>query len=53
MGVVFLAHYQTLGWEKNCSRFFIFVTIHIQVFGIRGLSGYICKKVEKFYKGLV
>jgi hypothetical protein len=47
MGVVFLTHYQTLGLEKNCSRFFILVTSHqILVLGIRGLGGHICKKIE-------
>ncbi len=43
----FLTHYQTFGLEKNCSIFFISVTNHqILVFGIRGLSGHICKKIE-------
>jgi hypothetical protein len=47
MGVVFLTHYQILGLEKNCSRFFILGTSHqILVFGIKGLGGHICKKIE-------
>jgi hypothetical protein len=47
MGVVFLAHYQTLGCEKNCSRIFVLMTGHqILVFDIRGLGGHICKKIE-------
>jgi hypothetical protein len=47
MGFVFLTHYQMLCLEKNCSRFFILVTSYqILVFGIRGLGGHICKKIE-------
>jgi hypothetical protein len=47
MGVVFLAHYQTLGQEKNWSRFFVLMSSHqILVFDIRGLGGHICKKIE-------
>jgi hypothetical protein len=54
MAVVFLTHYQMLGLEKNCSKFFILVTSRqILVFGIRGLGGHICKKIEEYYKGLV
>jgi hypothetical protein len=45
MGVVFVTHYQKLGLEENCSRFFILVNNHqILVFGIRGLGGHISKK---------
>jgi len=47
MGALFLTHYQTFGLEKNCFKFFILVTSHqILVFGIRGLGGHICKKIE-------
>jgi hypothetical protein len=47
MGIVFLTHYQTLGLEKNCSNFFILMTSHqILVFGIMGVGGHICKKIE-------
>jgi hypothetical protein len=47
MGVFFLTHYQTLGLEENCSKFFILVTSHqIFVFAIWGLGGHICKKIE-------
>jgi hypothetical protein len=47
MGVVFLSHYQTLGFKKKCSSFLILVTNHqILVFGIRSLGGQICKKFE-------
>jgi hypothetical protein len=43
MGVVFLTHYQRLGLEKTCSRFFIVATSHqILVFGIKGLGGHVC-----------
>jgi hypothetical protein len=53
-GIAFLTHYQTLGFKKNCSKFFILVTNHqILVFGIKGLSGHICKKIELYYKKLV
>jgi hypothetical protein len=47
MGVVFFTHYKMLSLEKNCSRFFILVTSHqILVFGIKGLGGHICNKIE-------
>jgi hypothetical protein len=47
MGIVFLTHYQMLGLEENCSKLFILVTSHqILVFGIRGVGGHICKKIE-------
>jgi len=47
MGIVFLTHYKTFGWEKNCSKFFILVTNHqIFVFVIKGLGGHICQKIE-------
>jgi hypothetical protein len=47
MGVVVLTHYQMLGLKKNCFRFFILMTKYqILIFGIKGLGGHICKKIE-------
>jgi hypothetical protein len=47
LGIVFLTPYQTFRLEKNCSNFFILVTNHQTfVFGIKGLGGHICKKIE-------
>jgi hypothetical protein len=47
MGVVFLTHYHPFDSKENCSKFFILVTGHqILIFGIKGLGGHICKKIE-------
>jgi hypothetical protein len=37
MGIVFLPHYQMFGLEKNCFRFFTWMTNH-QIFGLKDFN---------------